>query len=221
MAAGQLKFMKRFLLITVLLLTALSGVCLISYLTVPMSNMPDGPYDAILVLGVPAKRDGSLSSAGRIRVETAVAEYRRGRAPVILFSGGAASNPIVEAHAMAQAALEMSVPPANVLEEGQSLDTLQNIQNSQRILDAHGWNRVEVISTTPHLHRAAVLLSYSHLHWHSHPCARTDRWWRELGLQIEETFATAMLRTFGPRMVPVMHVVAKVQHRVGRKLRMM
>jgi len=213
--------MKRFVLVTVLLLVVLSCLCVIGYATVPMGNMPDGPYDAILVLGVPAKLDGTVSRAGRVRVEEATEEYRQGRAPAILFSGGAASNKTVEAHAMAQAALAMGIPRENVIEEGESLDTLENIENSQRILDARGWNRVEVISTPPHLHRAAVLLEHTHLHWRAHACPVTDSRWREAGVQVEEIFATTMLRVFGLRVIPAMHSVARVQHAVGRKLHLM
>src|ERR1700753_2979233 len=134
--------MKRFLLISLSVLLMLFGVCVISYATVPMSNMPDGPYDAILVLGVPAKRDGGASRAELVRVREAVDEYQHGRAPVILFSGGAAANRTVEAHAMAGAALAMGVPQASIFEEGESLDTLSNIENSEGILVETGWRGI-------------------------------------------------------------------------------
>ncbi|HEY4358725.1 MAG TPA: YdcF family protein [Acidobacteriaceae bacterium] len=213
--------MKRFLLISILVLIVLSGVCVIGYATVPMGNMPEGPYDAILVLGVPAKRDGTVSEPELVRVREAVGEYRLGRAPRILFSGGPAFNSTVEAHAMAEAAFEMGVPRANLVEEGESLDTLENIENSQRILDAHGWKRVEVISTVPHLHRTAVLLEHTHLQWRGHACHTGETGLRKAGILTEEIVATTMLRVFGLRVIPAMHEVAKAQHAVGRKLHMM
>src|SRR5579875_2420040 len=76
---------------TVLLLGA-AAVALL-YRTVPKGDAGDGPVDALVVLGTPAGLHGEINPMQVWRVDEAVREFRAGRAPRILFAGGAAGNP--------------------------------------------------------------------------------------------------------------------------------
>jgi uncharacterized SAM-binding protein YcdF (DUF218 family) len=109
-------------------------------------------YDAALVLGCPAEPDGTPSLCERCRVKSAVRQYRGGRVGKLIFSGGAAHSPIVEADVMGDLAVRRGVPAADVVREGRALTTWQNVRFSLALLHAH--DTVLVISTADHLPRA-------------------------------------------------------------------
>jgi uncharacterized SAM-binding protein YcdF (DUF218 family) len=133
----------------------------------PLANIPLQHFDAILVLGHPCRKDGSPSAEQRERVLEAVRQWRRGIAPRILVSGGAAHNHWVEADSMAHLAEQQGVPAADILEERQSLNTIQNVYYSTAILKAHGWKSVEVVSSWSHIPRATLILEHFPLLWHT------------------------------------------------------
>jgi uncharacterized SAM-binding protein YcdF (DUF218 family) len=186
-----------------------------AYCTVPTRNNDDPLVDALLVLGTPTGRGGELTDPERWRIDEAVREYKAGRARNIVISGGPTSYGYVEARAMGQYAQSRGVPPEAVFEETHALTTLENIRNSQRILDAHGWRRVEVISSADHLPRAAVILQHTHLLWrvHASPTPGRSRL-RSLGAYAEEAVGTTAIRLFGLGAEPVLHGFAEVQHRI-------
>ncbi len=183
------------------------------YLTAPKSNLGPGPVDTLLVLGTPAGMHGELTEMQRWRTDEAVREFRRGAAPRILFSGGPTSHGFVEADVMGRYAVELGVPAADVFRERHSFTTLQNIADSEKILRAHGWNRVEVISTREHLPRAAVLLEKTGLRWRTHIAPTPDRGWADTVVAFtEEAVGTAAIRVFGTGAEPVLHTLARGQH---------
>lgn len=186
------------------------------YVTVPKSNEGSGPVDALLVLGTPAGLRGELTNMQRWRTDSAIQEFRAGRAPRILFSGGPTSHGVFEADVMAAYARQQDVPSAAILEERHSFTTLQNIQNSTAILRSHGWHSVEVVSTVEHLPRAAVLLEKSGLRWRTHAASTPGRSRSEIvTAHFEEAVGTAVLRVFGTRAEPVLHGLSMAQHRVA------
>jgi uncharacterized SAM-binding protein YcdF (DUF218 family) len=122
--------------------------------------LPPPPLDVALVLGCPAERDGTPSLCQRCRVKTAVREYRRGHVRKLLFSGGAAHSPAVEADVMAALAESRGVPPADVLREPRALTTWQNVRFSLALMRAHGLRSTLVVSTADHLPRARRILRF-------------------------------------------------------------
>jgi uncharacterized SAM-binding protein YcdF (DUF218 family) len=111
-------------------------------------------YDAALVLGCPAEPDGRASACERCRVKSAVRLYRRGVVSRIVFSGGAAHSPHVEADVMADLALRRGVPESAVRREGRALTTWQNIRLARGLLDELKARTTLIISTADHLPRA-------------------------------------------------------------------
>ena len=191
-----------------------------TYRTVGAGEVGNEPVDALLVLGSPADLDGSLKPDQRWRVNEAVAEYRRGRAPRVLFSGGAAANRFVESEVMAAYAMQLGLPRSAILTETGSRTTVENLRESERVLDAHGWRRAEVISSPEHLPRAAVLLRHTHLQWRVHAAPTPGRGrLQAAGVYAEEAIGTAALRWFGTAAEPVLHAIATVQHAIGFSLR--
>ncbi len=220
MSAARRRRLSPFLRLALLLLLFLSAAVVWSFNTVPKSNMGSEPADVLLVLGTPAELDGSVTPSQRWRADEAIREWRAGRAPRILFSGGPAANPFVEAEVMARYAAERGVPETALFRERTSRTTLENLRNSEPILRLHGWRRVEVISSAEHLPRAAVLLAHSGLAWRVHPAPTPGRSRVEIaGAYAEEAVGTAALRLFGTRVEPVLHAFARVQHKVQWCLR--
>lgn len=167
--------------------------------------------DALLVLGSPADLDGAVTPTQQSRVKEAVEEYRKGLAPQVLFSGGAAANRFVEAEVMATYAMKLGLPLEAILKERTSKTTLENLRNSQQILDAHGWRRVEVISSPEHLARAAVFLKTTHLLWRVHAAPFPERSALQTTVSyVQEAIGTTAVRWFGTRAEPVVHAVATV-----------
>jgi uncharacterized SAM-binding protein YcdF (DUF218 family) len=115
---------------------------------------PAPTMDVAFVLGCPANPDGSVSLCERCRVKTAVRAFRAGKVRNLIFTGGAAHSPDVEADVMARLAVARGVPPASVIREGSALTTWQNIHNSERIARARGFRTILFISTADHLPRA-------------------------------------------------------------------
>ena len=171
-----MRLVRRFLFLFVLLLFAFGLVVYGNYLTLPTHNTTANHFDAIIVLGTPSRLDGTPSPEQRERVLEGVREYKAGIAPHIIMTGGPAHNHFVEAHTMAELAASQGVPPADILEEGQAQNTVQNIFYSSQIMHQHGWSSAEVVSSPYHLGRTALILNTFDLRqpalsidWRTHP----------------------------------------------------
>lgn len=145
-----------------------SGLLLSNYLAIPSSNTRQTHFDAIIVLGQPPRPDGTLAPELRERVLEGIREYQAGVAPRIIMTGGDTHNHLVEAHSMKVFAVAHGVPSAAIIEEGQAMDTIQNIWFSNEILNQHGWHSAEVVSSPSHLPRTSLILSHYTFAWRTH-----------------------------------------------------
>src|ERR1700678_3833071 len=93
----------------IVLATAIACAVII-YFSIPMSDTKQSQFDVILVLGNPAKDDGSIAPVARSRVLEAIRQYHAGVAPRLLMTGGAVQNQFVEAQVMQQFARSQGVP---------------------------------------------------------------------------------------------------------------
>lgn len=138
--------------------------------SIPLRNTTQQKFDVILVLGTPCNKDGTPSPEQRGRVLEGVSEWRRGVAPVLVMSGGAAHTNRVEADCMAQIAMAQGVPKQAILLERQAHNTVENIHFTRLIMKAHGWTSAEVVTSPSHVPRAAFLLSHFPLQWKMRAC---------------------------------------------------
>jgi uncharacterized SAM-binding protein YcdF (DUF218 family) len=136
--------------------------------TIPTRNTNLTHFDTIIVLGTPARLDGTPSPEQRERTLEGVREFKAGIAPHLIFTGASAHNHFVEAHVMATLAEAEGVPPEAIIEEGQAQNTVQNIFYSQRIMAVHGWTSAEVVSSPSHLPRTALILEHFSFQWRTH-----------------------------------------------------
>jgi uncharacterized SAM-binding protein YcdF (DUF218 family) len=145
----------------------------------PTSDTSLGRFDAIIVLGSPADRDGNPKPEQLARVTEAVQEYKRGVAQHLILTGGPAHNRFAEARVMARSAEAQGIPETAIFLEPQATDTIQNACYSVRIMKAHGWHSAEVVSSASHLARAGLIfdslarnslaLNSPPLEWRTHP----------------------------------------------------
>jgi len=134
----------------------------------PASNTALTRFDAIIVLGSPADSDGNPKPEQLARVTEAVNEYKRGVAPRLILTGGAAHNHFVEAQVMERSAEAQGIPESAIFAEPQAMDTIQNACYSVRIMKAHGWRSAEVVSSASHLPRAGIIFNSLPLEWREH-----------------------------------------------------
>jgi uncharacterized SAM-binding protein YcdF (DUF218 family) len=179
------KLLTRTLFALFLLAFTLALIVAGNYVTLPTHNSNAGHFDTIVVLGTPAKPDGTPSPEQRERVLEGVREYKAGVASHIIMTGGPAHNSFVEAHTMAQFASTQGVPPSDILEESQAQNTVQNIYYSAQIMHQHNWSSAEVISSPYHLGRTSLILNTFDItqpalsiDWHTH----ASRWPNEYNI---------------------------------------
>jgi uncharacterized SAM-binding protein YcdF (DUF218 family) len=151
--------------------------------------------DTIIVLGTPTLPDGSPSPEQRERVLEGVREFKKGVSSHMIMTGGPAHNHFVEAHTMSLFAQANGVPASAIVEEGQAQNTVQNIYYSEQIMLANGWHSTEVISSTYHLPRTALILRHHpQLQWRTHPADWPPEYGLARKLQVEWREATGCFR---------------------------
>lgn len=156
-----------------------------NYVTLPARNTDATHFDTLIVLGTPAKLDGTPSPEQRERVLEGVREYRAGVASHIIMTGGAAHNQFVEAHVMDEFAQSQGMPAGAIVEETQAMNTIQNLYYSAQIMHQKGWSSAEIVSSPSHLPRAALIANTLNIDqpslsidWRTHAA----RWPREYGI---------------------------------------
>ena len=97
-----------------------------------------------------------------------VREYKAGVAAHVIMTGGPTHNKLVEAHAMKVFAVAEGVPAEAIVEEGQAMDTIQNIYFSEKLMEERGWKSAEVVSSPSHLPRTALILQHYSFAWRTH-----------------------------------------------------
>lgn len=122
------------------------------YLLFPRPPKPQKQqiYAYILILGCPAKEDGTLSPAQRKRIDAAVHYYQEGFSDTIIVSGSAVKNSYLEAEVMI-AQLQTLLPKACIHAEGKARNTYQNMQFTKQQFPAE---QVLIVSGPSHLRRA-------------------------------------------------------------------
>lgn len=113
--------------------------------------------DVLLVLGCPARDDGSPSSCQEDRVTLALEFLQAKAAPRVLVSGGAVHTPHIEAEVIKKLLVERGVKESLIWLEREAAHTDENIFYSSKIMDRQGWKTAIVLSETAgHLMLAAA-----------------------------------------------------------------
>ena len=115
------------------------------------------PGDAVVVLGTSSTiRGGAANPCMGVRVAEGVRLVRAGLAPVLIVSGGLdPRDGLVEAESMADLAVEMGLEPAQVMIEGRSTSTIENLTFVEELIGVER-PRLIVVTEPFHLPRAAM-----------------------------------------------------------------
>ena len=140
---------------------AASYLAATSNLFQPETCPPKG-IDYFLVLGNALKTDATPTPELTARLEGALWASEKNPAARLLVSGGAQVRDIKECEVMSRWLIDRGVCPRRVLQERRSLDTVENIRMSTRLLTQQNARNVCLISGGEAARRGAVLLS-SHL----------------------------------------------------------
>jgi len=139
------------------------------YRPAPMASIPEA--DVIVVLGGgldlphPPRRHARLGS-GSDRLLHALRLYRAGKAPHILLTGGNVfPQPGLRSESWyARELLALwGVPQSAVTMETASRNTIENAENSRRILEKQGWEDVLLVTSATHMRRSVLAFRHAGL----------------------------------------------------------
>lgn len=111
--------------------------------------------DAIIVLGYPAKKDGSITPILRERINKAADLYHTGIAEVVICSGASVANNHVEAEIMARALVELGVDGRQIIRETKARNTYENLVKSREIIHKRGLKKAVIVTSPWHLRKAS------------------------------------------------------------------
>jgi uncharacterized SAM-binding protein YcdF (DUF218 family) len=116
--------------------------------------------DAIIVFGA-AEYAGRPSPVLRARLDHAFDLFRRGIAPVVITTGGAASDPSFSEGGVGRDYLERrGIPERNLIAETQGSDTAQSAVRIAVIMRANGLHSCVAVSDAYHVFRIKKLLEH-------------------------------------------------------------
>jgi uncharacterized SAM-binding protein YcdF (DUF218 family) len=100
----------------------------------------------------------AISGDTGARAETAIALWKQGLAPVLIFSGGS-SDPesVASAELMKRTAVAAGVPADAIAVEGTSATTEENAQRVAELMKARGLTSAILVTSPYHQRRAAML----------------------------------------------------------------
>src|ERR1700730_15507086 len=119
-----------------------------------------GPADAIIVFGA-AEYAGHPSPVLRARLDHAFDLFHQGLAPVVITTGGAASDPSFSEGGVGRDYLKRrGIPERNLIAETQGSDTAQSAVRVAVIMRANGLHSCVAVSDAYHVFRIKKLLEH-------------------------------------------------------------
>jgi uncharacterized SAM-binding protein YcdF (DUF218 family) len=118
------------------------------------------PADAIIVFGA-AEYSGHPSPVLRARLDHALDLYRRGLAPVVIATGGAAADPkFSEGGVGRDYLMRNGIPERSLIAETQGHDTAESAARVAVIMQANGLHSCIAVSDAYHVFRIRKLLEH-------------------------------------------------------------
>lgn len=115
-------------------------------------------YDAILLLGLKLRPDGSPAHELILRCETAALCWKKGLAPVVIPCGGQTEGtPVTECAVMTSLLTERGVPAEAIRGEALSLITVENFRNAKKMLADREDPRVLIVTSDYHMLRSKLI----------------------------------------------------------------
>jgi len=142
---------KRRILIIMASLTAFLTTTFVSCAKNPNEKLQEinakGPYDAIIVPGVPYA-DEDWSKILMARIYWSYYLYSNGYTKNIIYSGSAVYTPYVESKIMAMYGKQMGVPEENIYTETRAEHSVENVYYSYQLAKEKGFSKI-ALATDP------------------------------------------------------------------------
>lgn len=130
-----------------------------------------------MVLGARVKPDHTPSEALLRRLALALGKYEQRPVPIICCGAQGSDEPCREGDLMCQWLAERGAAAEHLISEGESYDTLQNIQNAKKIMDERGLTHACVITSDYHLRRALAICRRFGVRAQGEGSPSTPGWW--------------------------------------------
>ncbi len=122
------------------------------------------PVDAIVVFGA-AEYSGHPSPVLKARLDHGFDLFRRGIAPVVIVTGGAAADPTFSEGGVGHDYLEhRGIPERNLIAETQGRDTAESAARVAVIMRTNGLHSCVAVSDAYHVFRIRKLLEHEGIH---------------------------------------------------------
>ncbi|MGN0072522.1 MAG: YdcF family protein [Coriobacteriales bacterium] len=121
------------------------------------------PADCAVVFGARVYQDGTLSTALRERMDTAVELYEQGLIGKLIVSGGIEEGGADEAQAMYNYALANGVPASALLIDRYGDSTEKSVNNTIKLASQYGFESIIATSSFYHLPRIKMLYNLSNV----------------------------------------------------------
>lgn len=122
------------------------------------------PADAIVVFGA-AEYSGHPSPVLKARLDHALDLFHQGVAPVVITTGGAASDPVFSEGGVGRDYLvRRGIPGRSVIAETQGRDTSESAERVAVIMRANGLHSCIAVSDAYHVFRIRKLLEHEGIH---------------------------------------------------------
>ncbi|HKT88874.1 MAG TPA: YdcF family protein [Candidatus Sulfotelmatobacter sp.] len=147
-----------------LILVAVAGISFVVITAIQIADTSSGqelhPADAIVVFGA-AEYSGHPSPVLKARLDHAFDLFRRGLAPVVITTGGAALDPTFSEGGVGRDYLmHRGVPERSLIAETQGSDTSESAERIAVIMRANGLHSCIAVSDAYHVFRIRKLLEH-------------------------------------------------------------
>lgn len=143
-------------MLLLLAIAFLSGAAIfVSVCICARKNRKAQKADCLIVLGAKVHPDGNMSNSLRYRCERALQAWRAGTAQYIIACGGQGMRePAPEGEIMRAYFIASGVPEVRVIAENCSGNTIENLRNARKIMDAKGWRTACIVTNDYHVERS-------------------------------------------------------------------
>ena len=158
------------------------------------------PADAIVVFGA-AEYSGRPSPVYRARLDHAFQLFRRGIAPVVITTGGAAADPSFSEGGVGHDYLmHRGIPEPNLIAETQGSDTVQSAERVGVIMRANRMRSCVAVSDAYHVFRIRKLLEHEGVQVYvaPRPDSRPHSWWQHGWAVLREAVSYLLWRMHIP-----------------------
>lgn len=113
----------------------------------------------LVVLGYPAKADGTPSPILQARLDKAISLYHNNISNKIILTGAAVANNHIEAQVMAKYCIQQGIPQADLFIETSAKNTYENARMVRKMMRSHGFLNAIIVTSGFHKMRAERFFS--------------------------------------------------------------